>query len=324
MNLSNTPTKQQSVIRMTSDVTSADEVEQSPRQSSRWGAACSRCVERIRQGGKGWGVSFLLHGALLLCLYAVIIGQAEQRSPLSINSAISEEAGDEAFDTLLDDAAFTPVPMEGQDQPLMVSQQEALAEESDFLIPTDQAKADNLRGKSADAGTSGGKTGFFGTVAAGDSFVFIVDSSGSMTGQPFLRAKNELTLSIRRLKRKQKFHVIFFNSETIPMFQPRERVGLITATTDNRKKVRRWVKRQLPASTTDPEGAIRLALGMKPAVIFLLSDGEFDDPERCRQAALKENLAGSVIHTIAFMSEDGKKTLKAIAAEHGGTYRYVK
>ena len=61
----------------------------------------------------------------------------------------------------------------------------------------------------------------------------------------------------------------------------------------------------------------------KPDVIFLLSDGEFDEPELSREAARAEN-SGTVIHTIAFISRDGEETLKAIANDNGGTYRFVK
>ncbi len=278
-------------------------------------------AREFRKGQAGWGASFLFHGALLLCLYGVIIGLKPRPEALSIDTVIAEDAGDEEFDTLLDES-LNPAELEMPDASSMMLEQEIVVQDSDLLLPSGDAKEASPNLVAGD--TSGGKVGFFGTSAVGDSFVFIVDSSGSMTGARFERAKRELRRSIKRLKSNQKFHVVFFNSETIPMFEPGPRAELVTATRVNLNKASRWIDRQLPTSTTDPEGAIRLALSFRPQVIFLLSDGEFDEPRRARQAAIDENgSSGTTIHTIAFMSRDGEETLKRIAEEHGGTFRFV-
>jgi len=290
----------------------ASQPETEPQSSGFWG-----------RSGTGWGASLILHLAILLCLYGVILQLDRPARALSIDSVMSEDSGDEGFDTILDQAALNPMNIETPNESSPLIDQEVLIDDSERLLPTASSESKNPQGRLGDAEAAGGKAGFFGTTAAGDSFVFIVDSSGSMTGQRFHRAKTELIKSLGRLKSRQKFHVVFFNSETVPMFAPRKRQGLLSATLVNRKKVRRWIDRQQPASTTDPEGALRMALQLKPAVIFLLSDGEFDEPSRCRQAALEENVSGTVIHTIAYMSRDGENTLKAIAEDHRGTFRFV-
>jgi len=282
---------------------------------------CGEFVQEFRKGQVGWGSSFLLHAALLLCLYGIIIGLKPRPEALSIDTVMSEESGEEPLDSLLQEPTLNPAELEMPDASPMLMEQELVVQDSDLLLPSADrdSESSNLLG----GDQSGGKVGFFGTSATGDSFVFIVDSSGSMTGARFERAKRELRLSIKRLKANQKFHVVFFNSETIPMFEPGSRAGLITATRVNLRKVGRWISHQAPSSTTNPEGAIRMALALKPAVIFLLSDGEFDEPERARQAALDENNSSTVIHTIAFMSRDGEATLQEIARDHGGTFRFV-
>jgi len=290
-----------------------------------WGRAQAyvrNWFDEFRKGQVGWFTSFVFHAALLLCLYGVIIGFEPRPKALSIDSVMLEENGEEDFETLLDESTLDLPELDPAESSPMMLEQEMLSQESDLLLPSgdDEALTSNLLGGEE----SGGKAGFFGTSAVGNSFVFIVDSSGSMTGERFERAKLELRRSIKNLKANQKFHVLFFNSEAISMFEPRKRVGLVSSSDTNRTKVRRWIERQQPSSTTNPEGAIRLALQLKPSAIFLLSDGEFDDPDASRRAAVEENRSSTVIHTIAFMSREGEATLRKIATDHGGTYRFVK
>ncbi len=278
--------------------------------------------DEFYKGRSGWGASLILHAALLLCLYGIIIGIETRPDSLSIDTVIAEKAGEQPFDNLLEDSLLDSVELELPQESVMSADQEFP------LDPTDDFVSSNEKGLElgdSDGGEkSGGRAGFFGASAAGESFVFIVDSSGSMTGKRFDRAKRELFRSIRNLSSRQSFHVVFFNSDSYPMYAPREEVGLVAANSQNIKKVRRWIRRQQPGSTTNPIGAIELALRLKPSVIFLLSDGEFDTPVRSRQAALDGNTSGTIIHTIALISRDGEETLKTIADDHGGTYRFVR
>ena len=75
---------------------------------------------------------------------------------------------------------------------------------------------------------------------------------------------------------------------------------------------------------------MRLALMLRPDAVFLLSDGEFDDPTR--DFLLGENLRelddGTreprvPVHTIGFYSPAAAAALAPIAAENGGEFRYV-
>lgn len=84
-------------------------------------------------------------------------------------------------------------------------------------------------------------------------------------------------------------------------------------------------------NNTLPLTAVRFALKMKPDAVFLLSDGEFQDSTDTylRAANLIHEDDGRVhpkivVHTICFRSLAGAGMLKLIAAENGGTFRFVK
>jgi von Willebrand factor type A domain len=190
------------------------------------------------------------------------------------------------------------------------------------------------RGDGGEGGGRGGGTGtgvgpgigagFFGTTGAGNSFVYIVDMSGSMHGTRFERAKKELIRSIKKLGPEQKFYVYFFNDRTYGLFDPKPAAGMIPANNTNKDRAKRWIDTRQAESTTNPNYALQLALEMRPDVIFLLTDGELDEPEAIRQMIRKTNRYNVVIHTIAFENEDGGVTLKTIAEENSGTYRFVR
>jgi uncharacterized protein with von Willebrand factor type A (vWA) domain len=166
--------------------------------------------------------------------------------------------------------------------------------------------------------------GFFGAKGAGKTFVYVVDMSGSMEGERFRRALAELIRSINKLSAEQSFYVIFFNDKMFPMFDPQPAKGLIPATTANKSRATRWIRNRKPSSTTDPKAALEKALGMKPQVIFLLTDGELDDPAEVRHMIRRENKTNVVIHTIAFENEEGATTLETIATENNGTFLFVR
>jgi hypothetical protein len=171
--------------------------------------------------------------------------------------------------------------------------------------------------------------GFFGTAAEGRTFVFIVDASGSMTeNNRWGRAITELSKSIGKLKPHQQFYVYFFSDadKTMRLFDPRPPNGLVDATPGNKTRAQRWIrgKNIRPGGLTNPEIAVEEALGMKPDVIFLMTDGEFDDPDVLIARIERLNAGRTCIHTIALQNEGGAETLDTIAKQNRGTYRFVK
>jgi hypothetical protein len=73
---------------------------------------------------------------------------------------------------------------------------------------------------------------------------------------------------------------------------------------------------------TDPSKALERAFDVKPELIYLLTDGEFD---RAIVGLVKRlNADGKVrVHTIGFLYRVGEPVLKDIAAQNGGQYKFV-
>ena len=179
-----------------------------------------------------------------------------------------------------------------------------------------------------------GEVGFFGAKAKGNSFVFIVDCSGSMTAATmnfnprlnvpisrFVRARQELFLSLGQLGRGQKFYIIFYNNETYPMFFPRPAQALVAANPDNLGLARSWIQQVSPGGGTLPQDAFKLALALQPQVIFFLTDGAI--PPVTRQIAKENNKSRTRIHTIAFGTQNNADILKGIAEDNQGRFRFV-
>lgn len=180
-----------------------------------------------------------------------------------------------------------------------------------------------------------GTAEFFGVKAGGRKFVFVVDSSNSMEGQPFKQARQELLYAVKRLSSTQRFYVIFFDKDAVRMFERGEEEAEprpLPATVANVRRLSTWVKEVETGPRTNPYDAMRYALEMNPDAIFLLSDGEFTDRGRTVEYLAEENIVDDpltgkrprvVIHTIGFHSKRGEATLAAIAKAYGGTYRFV-
>ena len=176
---------------------------------------------------------------------------------------------------------------------------------------------------------------FFGVKASGRRFVFIVDSSNSMRGGKFDAAKEELMYAIRRLAKDQAFYVIFFDGNADGMLLPPDKeppLLPVAATTVHINRAEQWMKTVENESRTLPYDAVKYAVEMVPDAIYLLTDGKFTDKGRTEQYLKLNNYVDDpvdgkkpkvVIHTICFWQNDGEDTLKAIAKDFGGTYRFV-
>lgn len=164
---------------------------------------------------------------------------------------------------------------------------------------------------------------FFELSTAGAKFVYVLDGSGSMT-EPHSeartkldRVKIELVRSIGGLPAGMEFYVIFFNRHAVPM-KARE---LQPATLDNKKKYLEWVVKVQGGGGTDPSEALKLALDLKPDVIYLLTDGVFDD--KVTGEITKLNTRGVAIHTFCFGNASGESLLQDIARKNHGTYKFI-
>jgi hypothetical protein len=274
----------------------------------------------------GWLLSAAIHSTAAVALSLLLLGAHREQPSLGIEAAISEVVGDETLENVLDvgaiDIASSPE--------MSPSQSSAMAREfaeeaaSRALGDIDRIGLGGTGQGAGNGGKPGLGAGFFGTQGKGQSFVYVVDMSGSMGGDRFRRAIAELMRSVNKLKPEQSFFVYFFNDRAYPLFDPRPARGLLQATPGNKTRALRWIRQRQPSSTTNPDLALQQALELKPDVIFLLTDGELDDPDSVRKMIREKNKTGVTIHTIAFENEEGGATLQAIAGENNGTFRFIR
>lgn len=207
-------------------------------------------------------------------------------------------------------------------------------------------------GSSDDGGGSGQRrASFFGTQAEGDHFVYVLDVSGSMGnggGRRLRRATEELLRSIDSLTTDQFFHVILFSTRARAMFdQVQSDLQMFRATTENKERLRDWLATTAPQGGTHPQGALRLALELRPSAVFFLSDGAFSKTkasDRARKRIMTRIERGVVggyrllearevvrvtnrdqtpVHTVAFEEVISAKDMSEISELTGGTFRFV-
>ena len=178
------------------------------------------------------------------------------------------------------------------------------------------------------SGTASGEGeggGFFSALPRGHSFVFVVDCSLSMNhphesiaGTRLNRLKLEIVNSISSLPPEDSvFYVIFFNHEAVPM--PGR--GMRTPTEESKLDLLKWMSQVHASGQTDPRAALRMALRLKPDVIYFLTDGTFTPQVRKDLRTL--NQRQTEIHTFTLGEKQGEPLMRLIAESNGGQYHFV-
>lgn len=163
-----------------------------------------------------------------------------------------------------------------------------------------------------------GAASFFGIQSKGRKFVYIVDCSGSMKGDPLQAAKTEVFRSLKSLKKNMSFTIIFYNNTAIT----NGRASLTKATRPNIRKYNNWIEAISASGGTNPDSALKIALPLKPDCIWLLSDGRFGDNTLKLIKKLNPK-AKTKINTIAFLDDSGSELLEKIAKQNRGRFRFV-
>ena len=174
---------------------------------------------------------------------------------------------------------------------------------------------------SSDAPSTSPGAQFFGVPAYGRRFVYVVDCSGSMRGNRWNAAREELIRSLKALEPDSSFMVVFFSDNCMPM----PGSALQMATPENVEFAANWIRSASIGGGTKPLSSVQLAHGQSPDAIFLLTDGEFAD--KTARFLRKENVTKGVemtsVHTIAFHSRAGIRLLTRISSENSGQFRFV-
>jgi hypothetical protein len=177
---------------------------------------------------------------------------------------------------------------------------------------------------------------FMGISGDAIRIVFVCDASGSMMDRlPSLQA--QLKISIDQLAPIQWFNVIFFQYSNAVAVNP---TGLVQALPTNRSRIEKILTHIQARGNSNPLTAINLAFSQHPQVIYLLTDGDFEDVadsitdqkiiEQMRHLNANKNVS---VNTILFISNladlqqddarNGQVILQKIAAENGGTFKVV-
>ncbi len=185
-----------------------------------------------------------------------------------------------------------------------------------FMARERQDGSENLDAE--EAAKSPSKASFFGIAVPGQSFVFVVDISGSMQGVRWQRAKHELTQTLGSLHYEQEFSLIFFNHLAHPMTPG----IMVPATSDNFVRTSHFVENTAPHGGTMPLEAMRMAFELAPDAIFFLTDGEFAGADKI--VLMHRNHQKTIpVHTICLASPGAARAMAAVAFHTGGQYRFV-
>lgn len=166
---------------------------------------------------------------------------------------------------------------------------------------------------------------YYGIPIYAKRVVFVLDTSGSMSGARILAAKRELIHAIEALPESVQFDVVAFNSRVAP-WQPK----LVPADAEKKKLVERAVSAQTAGGHTASYAALQAAFELDPEAIYFLSDGAPTDatPNQILTAITALNRVRRVsLHTIGIGVGFGPplfgEFMKALAGANLGDFRAV-
>ncbi len=293
-------------------------------------------------GTRSWLASTVVHVVAITTL-AILSTHGMSRSVIELQSPPSEMSLRSLEEIQFDLSSVEPDSERAVSEARDLSSEEAVLEVLEEPVDVSFAEAFSLPGEidqtllsqldpslqTYEVRPAGSGSSFFGIEITGRNVVYIVDRSGSMEGARWESARKELIQSIESLARDQQFFVFLFSDSTHPMPQLAGRNKLVPASRDNIDEVKRWLMNQAPNSRTEPKGSVIRALNLNPDVVFLLSDGLFQDDTGAylfKRARIRESVSEPetvVIHTIAFHSQEVWHVLRQIAESFGGTFRSV-
>ncbi len=296
-----------------------------------------------------WLLSVLLHTTLVLML-----GTAWKFQPRGVASEpdrttgivlVKKSKGEREYfdqddlvvaDSVNDAAVGAASPLPSADE-LHIDMSDLLPTEGDGAGSTGEAtessapRAGELGGGTAKGMDIGGeaRTGVFGVYGEGSRFVYVFDRSGSMdgyNGRPLRAAKTELLASLGDLGRIHQFQIIFYN-ESPRVFNPHGgRPKLEWADDASKQLARAFVTNISASGGTRHLGALNLALGLKPDVIFFLTDADEPKMSAADLARVQRNNGGTMIHAVEFGFGRQRKRdnfLVRLAEQNRGKHVYV-
>lgn len=167
----------------------------------------------------------------------------------------------------------------------------------------------------------------FGIEGVGNKFVYVFDRSISMSGAPLRAAKQQLVASLADLESVHQFQIIFFHHEPTSWDITGGQSRIAFATDRNKQLAAKFVRSITASGGTSRRSALRLALKLRPDVIFFLTDTDDPmSPDSVEDAIRVAERDATAIHTIEFGDGPASRRdnfLMQLARRTGGEYVYV-
>lgn len=171
---------------------------------------------------------------------------------------------------------------------------------------------------------------------AANRIIYVVDASGSMLLH-LSAVLEELERSLRTLHPKQEFGIIFFQQEKAIVVPPLK--SLVFANAKNISTAMEWVNtsgKVIPSGGSNPFNAMKIAMKLKPDIIYLLSEnitgaGRYEVPAMDLLESLdnlnpiddRNGFRRVQINCIEYLTQDPQQTMQRIAEIHGGDDGYT-
>lgn len=152
--------------------------------------------------------------------------------------------------------------------------------------------------------------------------VFVIDTSGSMSGSSIAQARDALELAIARLSEQDSFNVVEFNSYARALYNEAR-----PATAAHREHAMRWVRKLQAQGGTEMALALNLALngrenpGRVRQVVFL-TDGAVGNEDGLFKL-IQDQLGDSRLFTVGIGSAPNSHFMGKAAQSGRGTYTYI-
>jgi hypothetical protein len=176
-------------------------------------------------------------------------------------------------------------------------------------------------------GVAGPRGRTFDKGGSARSIAFTCDASGSMIPK-FGLLRRELQLAIDHLAQVQRFSITFYADRKAIAF---EKGALVYATEENKRKAATWLDGNYPSGQTDPLPSLEIAFREKPELLYILTDGEFDNnAEVLKRVTAMNRERRTRVNTIAFIDKDADRAAEAfveflttLAHRNGGEFKLV-
>src|SRR5215470_8205133 len=152
--------------------------------------------------------------------------------------------------------------------------------------------------------------------------IFVLDTSGSMSGASIRQAKEALELALTRLAPQDRFNVIEFNSTARRLFDEAR-----DATPANLQRAAQWVRRLDARGGTEMAAALHLALDGRDTTervrqVIFLTDGAVGNEEELF-TLIRARLGASRLFTVGIGSAPNSHFMTKAAQLGRGTFTYI-